>query len=398
MPTLDRRTKRPSEVRPVSIAGLVHELGPSIPEEHRARAARAQELLGLPPLTLVVDGDACTFDRGSIAADAADGAIVAVLDPDALTDLVAGVRSTMVLTFGPGAELPHGGHVRFHAWEYVLRALFDGRALHEGGALAFRARDGDPLDLRRAFTPDDDDADIAHFLTEAGYLHLRGWVDPTLLPRIEDEVAAAAAAAARDQPYRWWARLESGVERCVRVMYVLEVSPTMAALVEAEPYQRLSRLFPDGHRRFPERPQSSEALIKPVGVVEGVADVPLHRDCSFGGCDYNCAGYAVGLPLSATGPEAGHLHVVAGSHRVAMPPPGSVPGYDAGLPLVAVHTEPGDLTIHVSCTLHGTEPPRTQDRTVVYTTFSLPPLPGEAARQVAAAPMPDPERLRSAPA
>ena len=62
-------------------------------------------------------------------------------------------------------------------WEPVLRALLDGRKVYETGDVDFRALDGAPLDLDRAFTPDDDREEISHFLHEAGFLHLRGIFD-----------------------------------------------------------------------------------------------------------------------------------------------------------------------------------------------------------------------------
>jgi len=57
---------------------------------------------------------------------------------------------------------------------------------------------------------------------------------------------------------------------------------------------------------------------------------------------------------------------------VSTPPPGAVEGFDPALPVLAVETKPGDLTIHLGCTLHGTRPPRSAERIVTYTTFSLP--------------------------
>jgi ectoine hydroxylase-related dioxygenase (phytanoyl-CoA dioxygenase family) len=116
-------------------------------------------------------------------------------------------------------------------------------------------------------------------------------------------------------------------------------------------------------------------LIKPVDVASGLADLPWHRDCAMGGHDYHCAGYAVGLPLTATGPEAGQLRVMAGSHRASLPVPALVDRYDPGLPVLELETQPGDVTVHVACLLHGTIPPRSIERTVVYTTFALEPLP-----------------------
>ena len=259
----------------------------------------------------------------------------------------------------------------------MLRALLDGRVLHDGDALDLRDRDGGPLDLERGYAPDASDHDIAHHLAEAGVVTLRSWLDPAALPGVRTEVRAAAERSAPGDPGRWWSRLASGEQRCTRVMRLLDESPTMRELVEGPVFARLARLFDDGHRVLVERDQACEALVKPLDVEEGLADLPLHRDCSMGGCDYTCSAYAVGLPLSPTNDRYGHLRALAGSHRVSMPLPGTVPGYDPGLAFLDVLTEPGDITIHLSCVLHGTRPPSAHERTVVYTTFALEGLPDD---------------------
>ena len=63
--------------------------------------------------------------------------------------------------------------------------------VHTRGAIDFHDRDGAPLDLHRSFGPDDDDADIAHFLAEAGFLHLRGWFDPDAMAEISADMDGA---------------------------------------------------------------------------------------------------------------------------------------------------------------------------------------------------------------
>lgn len=392
MQSLDRRTKRRVDIREITVSAL---LEGGVDDERRLLAARAQDVLKLPPLTVVADGDTFSIDTGTFRPGEMKSSLKVELDPGMLTELVTGIRTTSGLLFQGGAAIANGSARVFLAWDHVLRALFDGVPLLEPGTFGFSDRSGTPLDLSRSFTPGDDDADIAHFLAETGFLHLRGWIDPELLDMIASEVDAAARAATPEQPHRWWARVEDGTSRCVRVMYVLEVAPTMADLVESPEYRRLGSLFGDGHRRFPERAQSSEALIKPVGVVEGISEFPWHRDCTMGGHDFGCAGYAIGLPLTATNDEAGQLCVVAGSHRASVPPPGLVDGYDSGLPVLALATEPGDLTVHVGCTLHMTKPPRSRERTVVYTTFALPPQPGDPEPSRDGAKV-DPKRLAEA--
>ena len=55
---------------------------------------------------------------------------------------------------------------QFVAWEPVLRAAIDGRPVYEPGSIDFRDRDGNELDLRRAFRIADPREDVGHFLAE----------------------------------------------------------------------------------------------------------------------------------------------------------------------------------------------------------------------------------------
>ena len=78
-----------------------------------------------------------------------------------------------------------------------------------------------------------------------------------------------------------------------------------------------------------------------------------------------------------TGADAasGQLRVVAGSHRAL-----TWPAYrlrdDLDLPVVDLPTETGDVTVHLSCTLHMAQPPVERERRVLYTGFRLPLLAG----------------------
>ena len=62
--------------------------------------------------------------------------------------------------------------------------------------------------------------------------------------------------------------------------------------------------------------------------------------------------------------------VVAGSHRANVQPNFIHPYLD--LPRVPLPTGAGDVTVHLSCTLHMSRPPVTAERRVLYTGFGLP--------------------------
>src|SRR5438034_2361354 len=87
-----------------------------------------------------------------------------------------------------------------------------------------------------------------------------------------------------------------------------------------------------------------------------------------------------GISLTRADADTGQLRVVAGSHRALIQPAFVRPDLD--LPQVDLPTGTGDITIHLSCTLHMSQPPVTRERRVMYTDFSLPEReggdPGEA--------------------
>jgi ectoine hydroxylase-related dioxygenase (phytanoyl-CoA dioxygenase family) len=114
-------------------------------------------------------------------------------------------------------------------------------------------------------------------------------------------------------------------------------------------------------------------------VVKGISDVPWHRDCSFGRHTYGCAGTTVGISVTAGGAGTGQLRVVAGSHRANVPSTGVRHIQD--LPVVPLPTEAGDLTVHLSCTLHEAMPPVTGERKVMYSGFGLPQAEGSVGRR-----------------
>ena len=55
--------------------------------------------------------------------------------------------------------------------------------------------------------------------------------------------------------------------------------------------------------------------MKPLDVVEGISDLPWHKDCSLGRHSYRCCSMTVGISVTGADAATGQLRVVAGSHR-----------------------------------------------------------------------------------
>ena len=168
----------------------------------------------------------------------------------------------------------------------------------------------------------------------------------------------------------------------MRLQHFHERSERTAALLDDDRFLRIGRLTTDGHRPRTEG-NRVEALFKPIGVVEGISDVPWHKDCSLGRHSYQCSGMTVGISVTGADERSGQLAVVAGSHRALVQP--AFLRREWGLPVVDLPTRTGDVTVHCSCTMHMSHPPIDRERRVMYSGFSMPAMAPDAARASLAA-------------
>jgi hypothetical protein len=269
---------------------------------------------------------------------------------------------------------------QFVAWEPVLRAAIDGRAVHEPGSVRFRDRAGNDLDLRRGFRIDDEREEIGHFLAEAGYLHLEGVFTEAEMAAVSADLDQAMAEATQDDGASWWARTEDGWYPS-RILGFNLKSPTLQDLLESDRFTRIGTFTDDQMaQRAPRTGDSAEGLHKKVGVLEGISDVSWHKDCSMGGHSRSCCGLTVGISVTGAQQRSGELGVVAGSNRANVQAIDIRPDLD--LPRIPLPTNTGDVTVHCSCTLHMSRPPIDQERRVVYTGFGLAPRPGDVREQL----------------
>ncbi len=385
MKSVDVRTRTAADVRAVDPHDFFDRELPDAFAAGLALAAPGARELAPPPLAIEIDGRRWTlsFDgnRFAVTPDRGAAATFIRLDADALADIVNDLITPMTLFTGGELDMPVGRLEDVLDWWVVLRSVLDHRPVHTRGAVAFHDEAGTPLDLDRVFGPDDDPGTLAHFLAEAGYLHIAGVFDASEMAAVSAEMDAVAGTYTRDDGRSWWAHTSDGTDRLVRMQYFHEASPRIAALLADDRLQRWAHLTGDGHRLGKPGANSNlaEALIKPIGIVDGISDVPWHKDCSLGSHSYRCCSLTVGISVTGAGTDSGQLRVVAGSHRALVQPAFVRRGLD--LPVVDVPTSAGDITIHLSCTLHMSQPPVTRERRVVYTDFSLDDAgadPGEA--------------------
>jgi hypothetical protein len=379
---LDRRTRRDADRRPITPAAFFAEDFPKLAAAHGRLTASGMAALGAPPLTVEVEGTAWTILRAGATVEVRqgplDGALAVTLSADQFSDWAQNQMTFNGFLVARALPFRGAGLAEVSAWDSLWITLLEGWPV-TADDLTFVDRQGATLDLSAAFTPDDDPADIAHFLREAGYLHLRGWLDPADMAVICAEMDRALPSYAEGDSKSWWATLADGSRHCVRMQAFVEHSPATARILSGEVWVRLRRILGQSDKlaRVPVEGRIIEALCKPVGVVAGPSDVSFHRDCHLGRHAYVCARMTIGIPLTPTGEANGLLQVAAGSHRVAMPV--EMAKTRPYLPIVGLAAEPGDITVHLSCTLHASMPPVFAERRVMYTEIPLASLEdGEA--------------------
>lgn len=374
--SIDQRTRRHCDVRDIGRDEVLDAILPAAIERNGPLAARGLQYKKLPCLGLSVEGRTATLrevDGNLLLEDGLrDEGAVAALDEKALSNLVQDRQTTMGLAMTSKVKMAQGEFDAWIGWEPVLRALLDGRAVHESGAIVLKSRDGQALDLKRRFRMDDDPAEIAHFLTEAGFLHVTGVFTEDEMAAVGADIDEAIAMAEPDDGASWWAGDSHGVQQAVRILWFHEKSATLNELLRDERIQWLTRLTGDGHdgTRI-----GAEGLVKPLDIQTGLSDLPWHKDCGQGMHSYLCNGMTVGISVTGADRESGALGVVPGSHRANV----QTAGLDESLDLtpLKLETRTGDLTVHCSDTLHRAYRPTKRPRKVVYSGFRLPAMEGD---------------------
>jgi hypothetical protein len=385
--SVDFRTRADEEVTAVDAWTFFTATLPAALHDARELLAPGAARLGLRPITFEVGDEsvALAWEDGRVAIrPSLDNPCARVrLAPEELTELVYDQRTPLTSFTSGTLDMPAGGVDDFLDWWLVLRGALDRRPLHTAGAVSLLDRDGRALDLQRTFRLGDDVEEMSQFLSTAGYLHIAAVFSEAEMAAIAAEMDRAAPSYRDGDGRSWWATTADGVRRLVRMQGFDERSPATAALLHDERFLQLGAIPGDGHVHTGLDDNRIEALIKPIGVVQGISDVPWHKDCSLGRHSYDCCSLTVGVSVTGADAVSGQLRVVAGSHRALLRPAHVKPG-GHDLPEIDLPTRTGDVTVHLSCTLHMSQPPVERERRVMYTSFRLPASRSAAAVQARA--------------
>lgn len=272
--------------------------------------------------------------------------------------LVSDLDTAPGLFYGGRAEATRGKPLRFVGWETGLRAMFHGLPPFDPETADLRDRDGAPLDVESTFPFAELDGrfdELRHFLATAGYVVVRDVFDADEVAALVADAAVLHAEATPGDGRSWWGRNEAGDEVLCRVLDANRSDAFLSLATDA----RIDRLIDLAEvplvGRNPAKRDSVTVLWKVPGVVEGLADLPWHRDCGMGGHARNCPTVIVTICLTSGTPEAGELRALPGSHRGGFP---FVDGRDVAAPTgVPVRVTAGDVSLHYSDLMHASLSP-----------------------------------------
>ncbi|MCP5065499.1 MAG: phytanoyl-CoA dioxygenase family protein [bacterium] len=264
------------------------------------------------------------------------------------------------LLYAGKVKCMRGKAIRLVAWEPGLRAIYNGRPIFDPDAFELTDRHGDPLDPATAFTLEHDRTDMAHFLRNAGYLVVKNVFDEKEVTSFQQAAAELHSTAVPGDRKSWWGKNAKGEEVLCRVT----TARTATAFQDLYRDPRLTGLIDLSDTELKARAgtgtyEGGTVIYKNPDMVEGLSNLPWHRDCGMGGHSLNCPLIILSVFVTPLNADTGELRMLPGSQQGSCPPlDADNPHAPAGVALAA---EPGDVSLHYGDTMHAAPPPRRSD-------------------------------------
>jgi hypothetical protein len=238
--------------------------------------------------------------------------------------------------------------------------MYTGRPVWDADAPLFD-RDGNRLDPERSFTLADDRKEMAHFLRTTGYLFVRDVFSQEEIDGFLSESDELRAEAVKGDQLSWWGKNERGEEILCRITRAA-AKPKLRS-IPADP--RMTGLAELSHENLEIRKRANaeegvSLIYKQPAMVEGLSNLPWHRDCGMGGHALVCPVLIASVFLTESNPETGDLCMLPGSWN------GTAPYVEPDHPRapqgVRLKASPGDVSLHYGDTMHAAPAPADSGR------------------------------------
>lgn len=290
-----------------------------------------------------------------------DADAVVAVDFDAWLGLISDLDTAPGLLYTDRASVPIGDPRQFMGWEPGLRTLFHGLPIFDPESVELRNLNGSTLDPTRIFDLaelKDNIGVVENFLDVTGYLCVSGVFSVDEIDQMLEDTEILASEAKPGDMTSWWGRNDHGHEILTRVLRAAS-RPRLEALVADKRVRHIVDLAAEdlvpSVSAGPDAIDRVTVLWKQPGMIQGLGDLPWHRDCGMGGHANSCPSTVITICLTEGSAESGALTFLPGSHR------GSFPFLDDTATQapngVSPTLGPGDVTLHYSDLMHASLPP-----------------------------------------
>lgn len=316
----------------------------------------------LPPLTLTLPGDQAgyrfTYDGTALTLEhctaSAGDAVIELNERDWL-DLSEDIESVPALLYSHRLQCRQGDVGALLAWEPALRALYRGIPVYDPEQPDLRDAEGREWSPSATFTLDDDPAALRGALDALGYLVVHEVFDQAEIERFRRCAGQLQARAREGDKASWWGKNRRGEAVLCRVL-TAGTLPDLHGLYEDPRIQQLHALMPPGLQGAnPDEQDGITVIYKNPVMVEGLSDLPWHRDCGMGGHAVMCPTVIISIYLYDATDEAGALRFLPGSHKASY---GFVDAGDPHAPRgVRADARAGSVTLHFGDVMHAAPEP-----------------------------------------
>ena len=326
-------------------------------------ALAAADAAPIGPITFVTDSGEWTYvpEAGTIRVHEGvldESRVVVQIDDASFADLAADLDTPVAMLYQNRATVVRGNPLRFVRWEPALRAMFHGRPIYNADTISLIDDHGRVIDPLASFEMDavhSDPQALAQQLSTVGFVVARDVFDEAEIAALLNEADSLRASAQPGDGTSWWGKNADGEAVVTRVLNG-STMPTLQALYDNDSIRAIvAATGLELRSAYRDEVDGVTVLWKIPNMVEGLADLPWHRDCGMGGHAMNCPTLVMTICLTEGTPEAGELRALPGSHNTSYPfIDGNAPGAPTG---VAVAVSAGDVSVHDGDVMHVSLPP-----------------------------------------